>query len=63
MIDRNTTIIIITYKSEKVINDFIKEIPSKYKIIIIENSQNYQLKKTIEENIKMYHFILEKIMV
>jgi GT2 family glycosyltransferase len=43
------TIIIITYKSEKVIYDFIKKIPSAIKTIIIENSQNYELKKNIEE--------------
>ena len=39
------TIIIITYKSEKIIYDFIKLIPSTIKTIIIENSQNYELKK------------------
>ena len=43
------TIIIITYKSEKIINDFIKKIPSTIKIVIIENSQNYKLKKDIEK--------------
>ena len=43
------TIIIITYKSEKIIYDFIKQIPSNIKTIIIENSQNYELKKKIEE--------------
>src|SRR6056300_318527 len=46
------TIIIITYKSEKVINDFIKKIPSSLKTVIIENSQNYELKKDIEEKYK-----------
>ena len=43
------TIIIITYKSEKIIYDFIKKIPSAIKTIIIENSKNYELKKDIEE--------------
>ncbi len=43
------TIIIITYKSEKLVNNFIKRIPSNIKTIIIENSQNYELKKNIEE--------------
>ena len=43
------TIIIITYKSEKVIFDFIKKIPSTIKTIIIENSKNYELKKDIEK--------------
>lgn len=52
MIDSNTTIIIITYHSEKVIYDFIKKIPSHIKTIIIENSKNYNLKKFVEENYK-----------
>ena len=43
------TIIIITYKSEKIIYDFIKKIPSAIKTIIIENSKNYELKKDIEK--------------
>ena len=43
------TIIIITYKSEKIIYDFIKKIPSKIKTILIENSKNYELKKNIEK--------------
>ena len=53
----DVTIIIITYKSEKKIYDFIKKIPQNIKTIIIENSKNYDLKKDIEEkykNIKLY---------
>ena len=51
------TVIIITYKSEKIIYDFIKKIPSTIKTIIIENSQNFELKKDIEdkyENISVF---------
>ena len=44
------TIIIITYKSENVIHNFIKDIPSTIKTIIVENSQNHELKKEIEKN-------------
>lgn len=44
------TIIIITYKSEQIIYDFIKKIPPNIKTIVIENSQNYELKKNIEAN-------------
>ena len=57
MIKNDVTIIIITYKSENVIYDFIKKIPTNIKTIIIENSQNTKLKKNIEEkykNIKVY---------
>ena len=39
------TIVIITYKSGKIIYDFIKKIPSTIKTIIIDNSQDYELKK------------------
>ena len=46
------TIVIITYKSGNIINDFIKKIPSNVKTIIIDNSQNYELKKDIEEKYK-----------
>ena len=48
----DVTIIIIAYKSEKMIKDFIKKIPSTIKTIIIDNSQNYKLKKSIEEEYK-----------
>ena len=46
------TIVIITYKSGKIIYDFIKKIPSTIKTIIIDNSQDYELKKEIEEKYK-----------
>ena len=46
------TIIIITYKSEQIIYDFLKKIPSSIKTIVIENSQNYKLKENIKANYK-----------
>ena len=46
------TIVIITYKSRGIIYDFIKKIPSTMKIMIIDNSQDYELKKDIEEKYK-----------
>ncbi len=54
------TIIIITYKSEKIIYDFIKKIPSTINTIIIENSQNYELKKDIEEKYKNISVYIKK---
>ena len=39
------TIIIITYKSDEIIFDFIKKIPKKIKVIVVENSKNFNLKK------------------
>ena len=52
-----STIVLISYKSEQKIYDFIKRIPKKIKIIIIENSNNIELKKRIEkknEKIKVF---------
>ena len=46
------TIVIITYKSREIIYDFINKIPSIIKTIIIDNSQDYELKKDIEEKYK-----------
>ena len=46
------TIVIITYKSGNIIYDFINKIPSTIKTIIIDNSEDYELKKNIEEKYK-----------
>ena len=56
-ISKKITIILIAYKSEKLINDFVKKIPNSIKVIIIENSNNLLLKRKIEKkykNIKVY---------
>ena len=46
-IKNNLTFVIVTYESDKVINDCLSSIPSNYPIIIIENSgkKNFQEKK------------------
>ena len=54
------TIVIITYKSEKIIHKFIKKIPINIKTIIIENSENYELKEKIERDYKNISFFLKK---
>ena len=46
------SIILISYKSENKIYDFVKKIPKKLKVIIIENSGNYKLKNSIENTYK-----------
>tara|TARA_B100000963_G_scaffold359953_1_gene388898 strand:- start:1977 stop:2846 length:870 start_codon:yes stop_codon:yes gene_type:complete len=43
------TIILITYKSDEIIYDFVKKIPKNIKTIIVENSNNYNMKKKIED--------------
>jgi len=44
----NITFIIVSFKSEKVIDDCLKSLPKNSKIIVIENSNNYNLKKSLE---------------
>ena len=56
-ISKKITIILIAYKSEKLINDFVKKIPNTVKVIIIENSNNLLINRKIEKkykNIKVY---------
>ena len=53
------TIVIITYKSEKIIHKFVKKIPINIKTIIIENSKNNELKEKIERNYKNISFFLK----
>ncbi len=54
------TIVIITYKSEKIINKFLNKIPSNIKTIIIENSQNHSLKKEIEKKYQNVNFYIKE---
>ena len=54
------TVVIITYKSENIIYKFIKKIPKTIKVIIIDNSQNYELKKNIEKEHKNISLFLKE---
>lgn len=54
---KNITFIITTFKSEKLIEKNLKQLPSEAKKIVIENSSNKFLKKKIEnkfKNLKCY---------
>jgi len=51
--EKNLTIIIATFKSEKIIEDCILSVDEKYPIIIVENSDNISFKKNIEGKFKM----------
>ena len=46
--ENNLTIIIVTFKSENVIEKCLNSIDQKHKIIIVENSNNVNFKKNIE---------------
>ena len=52
----NFTIVIVTFKSEKVIETCLNSIDQKYTVIIVENSRDASFKKNIffDENIFMY---------
>ena len=54
------TIILISYKSEKKIKYFVKKIPKNIKTIIIENSNNFKLKKNIEDKYKNIKVFIKK---
>ena len=62
----NTTFIIVTYKSEKIVHSCLDSLPENSNKIVIENSQNFQLKKDLEityKNLKVIinHTILVEI--
>ncbi len=57
---KDLTIIIVTFKSDEIIYNFISKIPKKIKIIIVENSKNFQLKKKIEKKYKNTKVYLRK---
>ena len=50
------TIVLVTYKSSKIILDFVKQIPREIKIIIIDNSNDTRLKHLLNKykNIELY---------
>ena len=45
---QNLSIVIVTFKSETVIHECIKSIDKDIKIIVVENSNNYQFKNELE---------------
>lgn len=54
---KDLTIVIITFKSDEIIFRFINKIPKEIKIIVVENSKNFLLKKKLEKkfkNVKVY---------
>lgn len=56
----NTTIIMVSYKSEFLIKKNINRLSKNHKIIIIDNSQNINLKKNIESKFKNVQVFLNK---
>ena len=46
---QNLTVVIVSFMSENVIHDCIRSIPEDIKIIVVDNSNNYLFKETIEK--------------
>lgn len=58
--NKNITFVIVTYKSESVIEQCLKKIPNKSKIIIVDNSNDFILKKKIKLKFPKVKFLLNK---
>ena len=56
----NITFIIVTYKSEYIIHECIESLPKDSNIIIIENSNNEELKKELEEKYSKINVIVQE---
>ncbi len=56
----NLTFIIVTFKSEHIIYECIESLPKNSKIIVIENSNNIELKKDLEERYSEIKVIVQK---
>jgi N-acetylglucosaminyl-diphospho-decaprenol L-rhamnosyltransferase len=56
----NTTFIIVTYKSEKIVHSCLDSLPENSNKIVIENSQNLQLKKDLEITYKNLKVIINE---
>ena len=57
---QNLSIVIVTLKSEKVIDDCIKSINRDVSIIVVEHSNNHSFKKRLEHSYKNLKCILSK---
>ncbi len=57
--NKDVTIVIPSYKSRNLVINKIKNLSKKYKIIIIENSKDYKLKKIINKNYNNIKIILK----
>ena len=56
----NLTFIIVTFKSEYIIHECIQSLPKNSNIIVIENSNNSELKKTLEEKYSKIKVIVQE---
>jgi GT2 family glycosyltransferase len=57
---KNVTFVIVTYLSQNVIHRCIKSIDSQIKIIIVENSKNFSIKKDLEKKYSNVKVVISK---
>ena len=58
--EKNITFVIVSFKSSHIIEKCIKSIDSKIKIIVVENSDNIQIKKYLENKFSNVEVIIAK---
>ena len=54
------TIIIVTFHSNEIVENLIQSIDSETKILVIENSLEYQLKSNLEKKYKNVEVVIPK---
>ena len=57
---KDITVVIVTFLSDDIIYDFVKNIPKSIKVIIIENANNPKLKKNLERKYRNIKVFLKK---
>ena len=57
---KNLTFIIVTFKSEHIIDDCIESLPKNSEIILIDNSNNKYLKKDLEQKYNKITVIVQE---
>ena len=55
---KDLTVVIVTFKSDEIILTCLKSIPQEISVIVVENSNNHDFKKKIENNFKNINCIL-----
>ena len=55
--NKDVTIVILTHKSKKLVLNYIINLYKKFKIIIIDNSQDKDLENLIKKNIPILKYI------
>ena len=60
---KNITFVIVSFKSSHIIEKCIKSIDSNIKIIVVENSDNIQIKKYLENKFSNVEVIIAKYFI